>query len=64
MKITCDCGNEVKLVQPDDAEERIVNEEEGMCVHQNDRGKFDFWEQHDVVGIVCNECKKAVWMFT
>ena len=63
MKLTCDCGNEVNLVEPNDEEERTTNEEEGTYVTQ-DKRTFDFWEQHDVVAIVCNECKKAVWMFT
>jgi len=63
MKIICDCGNEVNLVEPNDGEERILDEEMGVYVTE-DNSTFDFWQQHDIVGMVCNKCKKAIWMFT
>ena len=64
MKIICDCGNEVNLVEPNDSEERTYDPDEGFYVRQDEHGKFDFWERHDQIGIVCNECLKGIWMFT
>ena len=62
MKIICDCGNEVNLVEPNDKEERGESEE-GIYVIKDDYSKFDFWEQHDQIGILCRVCGKAIWMF-
>lgn len=62
MKIICDCGNEVNLVEPNDNEDRDITDE-GLYVVPEDHSKFDFWEQHDVVGMVCRECGRAIWMF-
>jgi len=64
MKIICTCGNEVNLIEPKDNEDRLEISDEGIYVTQDDSFKFDFWEQHDTIGIVCRECKRAVWMFT
>ena len=63
MKIICDCGNEVNLIEPNDNEERTYDEDKGAYVIPDDYGKIDIWEIHDVVGIVCRNCEKAVWMF-
>ena len=63
MKIICECGNEVNLVEPDDGEERTPHLDEGTYVIPDDYGKIDIWEKHDIVGIVCRKCEKAVWMF-
>lgn len=63
MKIICDCGNEVNLIEPKDGEYRIYNEEEGLYVIKDNTSNFDFWERHDQIGIVCNKCEKTIWMF-
>jgi len=52
----------MNLIQPNDNEERDVTDE-GMYVIPDDYDKFDFWEKHDVVGIVCRKCEKSIWMF-
>jgi len=59
MKIICECGNEVNLIEQNNNEDRDM----GLYVVPNDYGKIDFWEQHDVVGMVCRKCEKAIWMF-
>ena len=61
MKIVCDCGNEDNLIIPKDREDHSITEE-GLYVVK-DKDTFDFWERHDMVGIVCNKCKRAIWMF-
>lgn len=65
MKITCDCGNEMKFnnIDEDTKEEYEVTEDEGQYVTK-DFSKFSFWQLHDVVGIECEKCDKAIWMFT
>jgi len=63
MKVICTCGNEVNLIEPNDGESRTISVEKGMYV-TTDNSTFDFWQEHDVVGIVCNKCEKAIWMFT
>ena len=61
MKIVCGCGNEMNLIEPEDSEDHSIDEE-GIYVIK-DKDTFDFWERHDQVGIVCNKCEKAIWMF-
>ena len=62
MKIICDCGTEVNLIEPNDNKERTISEE-GIYVIPDDYGKIDIWERHDVVGIYCRECERSIWMF-
>lgn len=62
MKITCTCGNEVNLIEPNDNEERAISDE-GLYVVPDNYGKMDIWEKHDVVGIYCRKCEKSIWMF-
>ena len=63
MKLVCDCGNEdiFNTIDEDTGEETDYCEEEGQYATIE---KFDLWERHDVVGVVCDKCKKAVWIFT
>lgn len=63
MKIVCDCGNEAEFntIDEDTGEQTRVTEGEGQ--YATIKG-FDFWETHDEVGIVCNKCGKAIWLFT
>ena len=61
MRLICDCGNEIHLVEPENKEERSESEE-GVYVVMEPY-TFEFWERHDQVGIVCNKCDKAIWMF-
>lgn len=65
LKINCDCGNEMIFnnIDEDTGKESKVTEDEGQYVTK-DHSKFSFWQQHDVVGIVCVKCDKAIWMFT
>lgn len=64
MKIVCDCGNETEFntIDEDTGEESEITEGEGQYVTV-DISKISFWEQHDVVGIVCKKCDKSVWLF-
>lgn len=64
MKITCDCGNEVTFntINEDTGEESTISEDEGQYATTD--GRFRFWSAHDVVGMVCEECDKALWLFT
>ena len=64
MKIICDCGNEAIFneINEDTGEKNDYTEDEGLYVTID--GDFSFWEQHDVVGIVCNKCNKNIWLLT
>lgn len=63
MKIICDCGNEDEFntIDEETGEQLLYIEDEGQ---QAKIKKFDFWEVHDQVGIVCKKCDKAIWLFT
>jgi hypothetical protein len=63
MKIICDCGNEdyFNTIDSDTGEETRITENEGQYSTVKN---FTFWETHDVVGVVCNNCKKELWLFT
>jgi len=62
MKLVCDCGNIHEFNEKDEnGEQNTYSEDEGTYTTING---FDFWEQHDVVGIVCNKCGKDIWLFT
>lgn len=65
MKITCKCGNEAELItkNEDTGEPNAYTEGEGQYTTV-DGNKFRFWQQHDVVGIVCEACQKDIWLFT
>lgn len=65
VKITCDCGNEMKFntIDKETGKEAEVVEDEGQYATA-DKSKYSFWEQHDVVGISCEQCDKAIWFFT
>jgi len=58
MKIICDCGAETELIKGDNSFES----DNGIYVTENKRD-ISLWEEHDVVGIVCNKCKESVWLF-
>lgn len=63
MRIICDCGNEETF-------DTIDEETGGQTRTTLDEGQyaridtFKMWEMHDVVGIVCEKCGKAIWLFT
>lgn len=59
MKIICDCGTVIDLIEDEDDGYESDN---GTYATTSSRD-IRFWEEHDVVGIVCESCKKAVWMF-
>ena len=63
MKIICDCGNENTFNTIDEETEKETNitEDEGQYATIDG---FRFWETHDQVGIVCEKCGKAIWIFT
>ena len=63
MKLICDCGNEQEFntINEETREQTTYTEDEGQYATIE---KFSLWETHDVVGIVCDKCKKAIWMFT
>lgn len=62
MKIICDCGNEEKFntISEDTGLETPITEDEGQYTTIK---TFRFWETHDQVGIVCEKCGKAIWLF-
>ena len=62
MKIICECGNELNLLSEKLCDANLYEEDKGIYTRA-DISKFEFWEQHDEVGIVCVKCKKAIWMF-
>ena len=59
MKVICDCGAVIDLIEDVDDE---CESEYGTYVTESS-GDIRFWEEHDIVGIVCERCKKAVWTF-
>lgn len=63
MKLICDCGNEQEFntIDEETGEQTSYREDEGQYATIE---SFSLWETHDVVGIVCDKCKKAIWMFT
>lgn len=63
MKLICDCGNEQEFntIDEETGEQTSYREDEGQYATIEN---FSLWETHDVVGIVCDKCKKAIWMFT
>lgn len=65
MKIICDCGNEsiFNTINEDTEEENTFYEDEGQYATMKP-DTFGFWQQHDQVGIFCEKCNKAVWLFT
>ena len=62
MKIMCDCGNvdEFNTIDEETGQQTTNTEDEGQYATIE---KFDFWEAHDQVGIVCKKCGKAIWLF-
>lgn len=65
MKLVCECGNvaEFNTIDEDTGEQTSYTEGEGQYVTV-DISKFNFWQKHDVVGIVCENCEKDIWLFT
>lgn len=63
MKIICNCGNEAEFntIDKDTGKQTSITEGEGQYATVE---RFDFWQQHDVVGVVCEKCGKAIWLFT
>ena len=63
MKLICDCGNEQEFntIDKETGQPNKITEDEGQYATIDG---FEFWQQHDVVGIVCDKCKKAIWLFT
>ncbi|KEI95106.1 hypothetical protein N496_19305 (plasmid) [Clostridium botulinum A2B3 87] len=63
MKLICDCGNEEEFntIDEETGEQTTIREDEGQYARIE---SFEFWEQHDVVGIMCSKCGKAIWLFT
>jgi hypothetical protein len=63
MKIICDCGNEEEFntIDKETGQPTRITEDEGQYATIEN---FRFWEEHDVVGIVCEKCGKSIWIFT
>lgn len=62
MKLVCDCGNEANFntIDEETKKEYDVTDDEGQyCTIKN----FRMWETCDTVGIVCEKCGKAIWLF-
>lgn len=64
IKLICDCGNEIEFstIDEDTGLETNITEDEGQYT-TFDFSKFNLWQMHDVVGIVCKKCDKAIWCF-
>lgn len=65
MKIICDCGNEAEFstIDKETGGETSYSEDKGQYATV-DVKKYEFWQSHDVVGVVCEKCEKAIWLFT
>lgn len=64
MKLVCECGNEAVFnTKDEEGKENRVDESEGQYATLKP-DTFRFWEAHDQVGIVCEQCNKAIWLFT
>ena len=63
MKIICDCGNEeiFNTIDGETGEQTTDDEDEGQYATV---AHYNFWQTHDVVGVVCKKCNKALWLFT
>lgn len=63
MKLICDCGNkeEFNTIDTETGKQTSYTEGEGQFATIEN---FEFWQQHDVVGIYCSKCGKAIWLFT
>lgn len=63
MKIVCDCGHEEEFntIDKETGKQTRITDDEGQYATIDN---FTFWEMHDVVGIVCDGCGKALWIFT
>lgn len=63
MKLICDCGNEQEFntIDEETGEQTTYAEDEGQYATIR---SFSLWQAHDVVGIECDKCKKAIWIFT
>ena len=64
IKLICNCGNEMEFntIDKKTGEQNSVAEDEGQYATTDD-SRFMLWESHDVIGIVCGKCGKAVWTF-
>ena len=64
MRLICDCGNEMDFntIDEETGEQTNITENEGQYA-TTDYSKFRFWESHDVIGIICAKCDKAIWIF-
>lgn len=63
MKLICDCGNEQEFntIDKETGQQTSYTDGEGQYTTID---SFEFWQRHDVVGICCSKCKKAIWLFT
>jgi len=63
MKLICDCGNEQEFNTIDEETGQLnrITKDEGQYATIDG---FEFWSGHCEVGIVCDKCKKAIWLFT
>ena len=64
IKLICDCGNEIEFdtIDEETGLETRVTDGEGQYA-TFDYEKFNLWQMHDVVGIVCQKCEKSIWCF-
>lgn len=61
MKLVCDCGNEQEFSTKDEnGEEYSISEDEDQYATIDN---FSLWQSDYVVGVVCDKCKKSIWMF-
>lgn len=62
MKLVCNCGNEQEFnTRDENGEEYSISEDEGQYATIDN---FSLWQSHYVVGVVCDKCKKSIWVFT
>jgi hypothetical protein len=57
MRISCECGNEAKIVKSGDS---TFYESEHAELELN----FDIHAEHDELWITCTNCKKSYHLFT
>ena len=66
MRLICDCGNDMEFntVDEETGEQTPIEDEcEGQYATV-EHSQFELWGRHDVVGIICHKCDKAIWLYT
>jgi hypothetical protein len=61
MKIVCECGNKVEIIEDPDSTADYYDSKHAML---ETYGKIDLHAEHDELWITCNKCNKSYHLFT